>query len=172
MFHCTRKFSGGVVEFGCDFDEFVFDQDLLNVRLGGAGFFLKPVVGMYMRYRMRNQPDFDMSARATVELMLVSIMGSDRCNLDSVAEALSLSPKKMQRMLEAEGTSFSLVLDQVRRKRALQMLRQRSMQVKTIAGFLGYSATPAFTLAFNRWTGMSPSDYRLELQKNNEMLEL
>ncbi len=167
-----REIFGGEVEFGCEYDEFVFDQELLNVRLGGAGFFLKPVVGMYMRYRMRNQPDFDMSVKATVELMLVSIMGSDRCNLDSVAEALSLSPQKMQRMLEGEGTSFSQVLDQVRRKRALQMLRQPAMQIKTIAGFLGYSATPAFTLAFNRWTGMSPSEYRIELQKNNEMLEL
>jgi AraC-like DNA-binding protein len=162
---------GGVLEFGAEHDEFVFDIKLLDTKLRGPANFLKSLVNLYMQYRMRNLPQFDMSTKETLELYLQSVIGAGRCSLEVAAEALVLSPKKLQRQLAEDGTNFSSVLDGVRRKLAVSMLRNPDLKIKIIAGMLDYATTQAFNLAFNRWTGMSPVAYRKVLIENNEMYD-
>jgi len=162
---------GGIIEFGAEYDEFTFDLTLMDFKLKGIGSFLTPLVNLYMQYQLRKKPDFDMSLRETVMLFLQSVLSTNRCTLENTAVALSMSAKKLQRSLAEEGTSFSQILDDVRRKRALTLLRNPGVKIKLIAGMLDYSNTAAFTLAFKRWTGMSPIVYRGVLRKNNEMLD-
>ena len=99
------------------------------------------------------------------------MIGAGRCSLELASEALVLTPKKLQRLLAEEGTSFSEVLDGVRRRLAITMLKNPDLKIKIIAGMLDYATTQAFNLAFNRWTGMSPVAYRKVLIENNEMYD-
>jgi AraC-like DNA-binding protein len=164
-----KKIFDAELEFDADEDEVIFDIKLLDYKLNGPIHFLRPLVNLYMQYRMRNKPNFDMSTKESLALYLQSVIGAGRCSLDLASEALVLNPKKLQRLLAEEGTSFSEVLDGVRRNLALTMLKNPDLKIKIIAGMLDYATTQAFNLAFNRWTGMSPMAFRNVLVSNNEM---
>ncbi|MCY1013835.1 helix-turn-helix transcriptional regulator [Nannocystis pusilla] len=73
---------------------------------------------------------------------------------------MGTSERTMQRRLRQAGTSFRDVVDDVRREAALAQLGRRDATVTDIAFMLGFSDLSAFSRAFRRWTGASPSEYR------------
>ncbi len=73
-----------------------------------------------------------------------------------LARQLALSTRQLQRELQAEGTSFAALLDQVRRERALEELA-RGRPIGEVAELAGFAAPRAFHRAFRRWTGTTPS---------------
>ncbi len=81
-------------------------------------------------------------------------------DLDEVARALSVSGRTLKRRLSEQGTSFSAVLEEVRRQRALLLLSDRRVALADVAERLGYSDSANFTRAFRRWTGQTPASYR------------
>jgi AraC-like DNA-binding protein len=80
-----------------------------------------------------------------------------------VAAALHLSPRTLKRLLAAEGTSFTLLVQEERRERAMLLLRSRSLSIKDVARSVGYSNVMNFTRAFHRWTGTTPGEHRQQL---------
>lgn len=76
-----------------------------------------------------------------------------------VAAALSLSSRTLKRKLALRDTSFSALLDDDRRDRALALL-EGDVPLQRVADLLGYSDVANFTRAFRRWTGTSPGHYR------------
>jgi len=80
--------------------------------------------------------------------------------LASVAKALGTSARTLQRRLEAEKTSFQDVIDGVREELARLHIANPKLALGDIAYLLGFSEISAFTRAFKRWTGMTPSRWR------------
>lgn len=81
-------------------------------------------------------------------------------SLDDVAKRLHVSTRTLKRRLAENNTSFSDLVDEVRRQRALLLLEDRSLGIGEIAHRLGYSDVANFTRAFRRWTGRSPAAFR------------
>lgn len=148
------------VVFDCDYDEIVFERRYLSFPTNGNFAILKSVVGLYMKSRIRAIPQSEHSLSYEVSLALATVLGSGRSSIGFIAEALGMSPKKLQRLLADEGTTFSEILDRVRHSSARRMLRGSRAPVARIAGLLDYSSTASFSLAFKRWTGMSPLNFR------------
>jgi AraC-like DNA-binding protein len=87
-------------------------------------------------------------------------MTSGDLSEENLARDLHMSRRSLQRRLaEAEATYQSLV-DETRRDMALRYLADPDKSATDIAFLLGYSQQSAFTRAFRRWTGNSPSAYR------------
>jgi AraC-like DNA-binding protein len=80
--------------------------------------------------------------------------------LDEVARELRVSSRTLKRRLADRGTTFSGIVDEVRRQRAFLLLQNRELSVGEVAARLGYRELPSFTRAFRRWTGVSPAAYR------------
>lgn len=80
--------------------------------------------------------------------------------LEDVAHRMLVSPRTLRRQLQEEGTSFRMIVDSVRVSRAEYMLSQPTFTVSQVAAALGYENPPAFTTAFKRWHGMTPSQFR------------
>jgi AraC-like DNA-binding protein len=100
----------------------------------------------------------DVMARCRASLL--ERMTSGDLSEDNLARDLHMSRRSLQRRLaEAEATYQSLV-DETRRDMALRYLEDPDKSATDIAFLLGYSQQSAFTRAFRRWTGMSPSEYR------------
>ena len=59
-----------------------------------------------------------------------------------------------------EGFACQAIVDEARRERALKRLRDRAVPIKSVAQELGFSEATNFCKAFERWTGMSPGEYR------------
>ena len=148
------------IEFNAKHTEILFDPEWLSLKTEGGLTILKPVVGYYIRHRIRRLPVYDQTMTTTVELAIPSVMGTGSCNIEFVAESIGLSAKKLRRLLTSEGTTFSDILETVRSKMARELVANSDTPVASIAGLLDYSAAPPFILAFRRWTGMSPLEFR------------
>ncbi len=91
---------------------------------------------------------------------LISDAFPRQLKLEDAARALSLSPRTLQRRLQALDTHFQQELDRVRQSTAEDYLRYSRSHLTEIAYFLGYQEQSSFTHAFKAWTGMSPGEYR------------
>jgi AraC-like DNA-binding protein len=81
-------------------------------------------------------------------------------NPEALAQSLSMSERTLQRRLTERGASYRALLDQVRFQHAQELLQTTTMGLEQIAETLGYSELAAFTHAFTRWSGDSPSAFR------------
>lgn len=81
-------------------------------------------------------------------------------SLAAVAGRLGTSRRSLQRRLRVEGTSFARLVDAVRRERAEAFLASRNVSVAEVSWLVGFSEQSAFTRAFRRWTGRSPTQFR------------
>lgn len=84
-------------------------------------------------------------------------------SLDQISTTLRLSPAFVQRELAEQGLTYKDAVELTRRRLAETYLAQRQLPLTEIALLLGYSELSAFTRAFTRWTGASPSHYRRRL---------
>jgi AraC-like DNA-binding protein len=148
------------IEFGSEHDEIVFHPEMLGYKTNGNLKYFKPLVGHYIKSRIQRMPVYDQSMATTIALAIPSIMGMGKCNIEFISESLGLTPKKLQRLLANEDTTFSKIFEIVRKNMACQFLVESDAPVAHIARLLDYSATTPFTLAFKRWTGMSPLEFR------------
>jgi AraC-like DNA-binding protein len=80
--------------------------------------------------------------------------------LADVAKALRMSARTLQRRLKDEKTSFQDVVDSVRDEIARTAMANPKYSLGDVAYLLGFSEISAFTRAFKRWTGMTPSQWR------------
>ena len=76
------------------------------------------------------------------------------------AAAIGCSERSLRRQLEQTGTSYRILTDQVRERRAKEMLTGTDRSVQAIAYELGYEAPSNFTRSFKRWIGTSPTEFR------------
>ncbi len=77
-----------------------------------------------------------------------------------VARAMFISKRTLARRLEAEGSSYRLIRDQLLSQLASSHLRESGLSVEAVAALLGYNDTAAFRKAFRRWYGQAPGEYR------------
>lgn len=81
-------------------------------------------------------------------------------DIAAVADLLALHPRTLQRRLAREGTSFSRVLDQVRRHSAKRLLAMTDMPLSQVSALLGFAEPASLTRSARRWWGRSPSAMR------------
>ena len=81
-------------------------------------------------------------------------------SLQASARMLHMAPRTLHRRLEAEGTSYRAIVDQIRHRLALQHLKNSSISLQEIAYRLGYTDQANFRRAFKRWEGVAPSALR------------
>ncbi len=91
---------------------------------------------------------------------LAAMIGEGLADIATLARRLGVTPRTLQRKLEAEGVAYSELLDQARRELACAYLADPALSVEEIAALTGYSEASAFSRAFRRWTGASPLRYR------------
>jgi AraC-like DNA-binding protein len=80
--------------------------------------------------------------------------------LEAVADRLHLSPSAVRSRLRVHGTSYSALVDRMRRDYAKRALRQSQLSIAEIGHNLGFAHPPAFHRAFRRWFGVTPSELR------------
>jgi AraC-like DNA-binding protein len=106
---------------------------------------------------LRGGETFADSVKAFLSLM---IENDETPSIRRVVAAAGTSARTFQRQLEEEGTSFSHLLTEIKRSETLKRLKEEDVTIAAIATDLGYSDQAAFTRAFRRWNGVSPSQFR------------
>ena len=96
----------------------------------------------------------------TVVQTLKTTAGTNAAITD-VAAALNTSARTLQRRLEQSGMSFRQARDLARFELATELLTGTNVSIAEISRRLGYEEPASFTAAFKRWSGRSPSQYRM-----------
>jgi len=102
----------------------------------------------------------DTDLKQQVEHLISSHLAGGPLTAKSVAQELAMSERTLARRLAAQGTSFGRLADDVRRSLAERYLCEPDARANQISYMLGYREPAAFTTAFRRWTGKSPTEFR------------
>ena len=76
------------------------------------------------------------------------------------AERLNVAARTLQRHLSREGTSFTRLLDSLRREMVVVLLGDPNLAISEVAFLLGYTESSAFHRAFRRWYKTTPHKFR------------
>ncbi|MBN8494326.1 MAG: AraC family transcriptional regulator [Burkholderiales bacterium] len=151
-----RRVFGPTLQFDQERNAVWIGRESLDVRLSGHSV---PTHAMLKKVLV-GRLDSATAVAAKVEGAMRALMPFADCSREQVARLAQLSQRTLQRRLAEAGTSFQELRDQVRADIALKYLRQSSLQAAQIAEILGYSEPAAFTRAFRRQHGMTPSAAR------------
>lgn len=72
-------------------------------------------------------------------------------DMEQVAAGLLMTPRTLRRRLEAEGSSFRSLLDELRQTLAEELMATAGLKVDEVAARLGYSEAASFLHARKRW---------------------
>jgi AraC-like DNA-binding protein len=152
------RFFGCPVRFGGDENAFVLsardaDRPLPSANRQLAALFDRMLVEELARL---DKADIVSRCRAAVLEQLPSGEGT----AEVTARQLHMSPRTLQRKLSEANTTYLQLVDDARKDLALRYIEDPRRSVTDITFSLGFSQPSAFTRAFRRWTGRSPSDYR------------
>lgn len=96
-----------------------------------------------------------------VKLAIINELSAGNFSDNSIAKLLNMSQRTLQRRLEENNTTFKILVNEVRQELADTYLNDSSLSLTEISFMLGFSEMSAFSRAFKRWSGQSPSDYRI-----------
>ena len=153
-----QRFFGVPIEFSAPDNVLYFSKDELEAHLPTANPDLVHANDEVVKaYLARFVPS---STAMRVRAKIIEKLPSGRVSQESVARALHMSTRSLQRKLEAESASYRALLDETRREVASRYMEQSNLSVSEITYLLGFSEPSNFTRAFKRWTGSSPTGYR------------
>ena len=151
-----RRAFGPHLHFAQERNAVWIDRACLDTALSGRSL---PTHAM-LKKLLVSRLDGAQAVASKVEGAMRALMPFADCGREQVARVTHLSQRTLQRRLAEAGTSFQDLRDRVRADIALKYLRQSSLQAAQIAEILGYSEPAAFTRAFRRQHGLTPSAAR------------
>jgi AraC-like DNA-binding protein len=97
--------------------------------------------------------------RGRARQLIAAQLGRGATSMPELARALGLGERTLRRQLERLDCSYQSLLDDARRERALQYVRE-GLSGPVVGQKLGFADASAFRRAFRRWTGRNWSEYR------------
>jgi AraC-like DNA-binding protein len=154
------EFFGMRVEFSSGVDEATFAASVKDLPIVSADPYLNKLLMAYCEEAHSRKPARRASFRSDVENAIVPLLPHGTMQSTEVARRLFTSQRTLARRLSSEGVTFSGVLENLRSDLAERYLADRDLSISEIAWLLGYREVSAFTHAFKRWSGRSPSEAR------------
>lgn len=154
--------------FGC---QVLFNQDKIAIGLKEEHVEEKVITANYNLLSVLIAHATEKSASLNKTLGFVSLVKKSMLNLiqpefpsiDQVSSHLNISARTLQRKLKEEGKTYQEIIDELKLEFAKSYLNQAELAISEIAYLLGYADASAFNRSFKRWTGTTPSDYRITL---------
>lgn len=152
-----RRYFGCEVRFGEPADGVVFSKEDLGCPIIAPDRHAFDEVTAYIdRHFTRHRPPLHAETRGVIMRRL----SSGNCSNDQVARELNLQLRTLHRRLQAEGTTFQQIKDEVRRDIMLYYLQQTDLSLAGISEKLGFAEQSILARSCNRWFGMPPSEFR------------
>jgi AraC-like DNA-binding protein len=150
------------VYFGAENDSILFSLEDIDLRLPSGNPHLASISDQLMIEYIANLDRQNIIHR--VKYAIIQNIHDGKITDDKIAKAIFMSVRSLQRNLKKFGTTFGSVLDETRKDLAEHYVSDLKEDLTEVAFKLGYSEQSSFSRAFKRWTGISPSAYRLEIK--------
>ena len=155
-----RDYYNCVVHFNADCNKLVFSSSLLDQTLPQSD----PDSSRHFQQqcqlliaKLTSQSHFIDDVR-----MLILARPGYFPDIEYLAEKLNMSIRTLRRRLRDEGSSYRVLLDEIRHRLAREYLGQTQLSMEEISGLLGYTEAGNFSHAFKRWSGFSPREWRVQ----------
>jgi AraC-like DNA-binding protein len=156
-----RRHFRAPVRFDQEMAALVFPSHCLERRITGADPLLRAMLDERIKQLKGAQGcEFSDDIRRLLRVRLTS----DRCSADDTAELLAMHRRTLSRRLKGNGMGYRAITNEVRFEIARQLLQDTRVSLAHIAAALGYSEASAFTRAFRRWSGQTPTTWRADGQ--------
>ena len=99
------------------------------------------------------------SARFLLKAMLHDAVPT----IEGLSECADMSVRTLQRRFAEEGTSFSELVEEIRRAATMEALSRPDATIGDVSANVGYSRQSSLTRAVRRWTGAPPIALRTRL---------
>jgi AraC-like DNA-binding protein len=106
-----------------------------------------------------------------VSAVLNRRMSGERPSVDKIARELGISQRTLQRRLSELGTSYQVLLDDVRHDASRRLLANTDLDAGEIAFLLGFEELNSFSRAFHAWEGETPTRWRDEHAARSDQAE-
>ncbi|MCB8820586.1 AraC family transcriptional regulator [Microvirga rosea] len=137
----------------------VFPAEELQRKVAGADPLLRTVLEERMR---RLRADAGSGFSDDIRRLLRTRLMSAGCSAENMARLLAVHRRTLSRRLKVSGQGYRSMTNEIRFELARQLLEETELQLGEIATALGYSEPSAFTRAFRRWSGQTPTAWRAE----------
>jgi len=153
-----RFFATRELAFGCEDSGFALPQSALDLPMKSGDARLLLTADDLAEAALRAQPR--MTSLSSLAASHVESLLPDGATMAAVARAMHMSSRTLQRRLDAEGASFSEIVDEVRERLARRWLADEARTLSDVAFSLGFSDLATFSRAFKRWAGKPPGAWR------------
>lgn len=150
--------------FGQPENALVGNRQVLDWQLSGAFPALNKQAEHLVTQRVGRQTEAPANLIDQIHSLLADQPELMALGIDTLADKLGLHTRTLQRRLKDENQSYADIQAAVRRDLAQRWLAEGDLDIEAISTRLGYSDRRAFTLAFKRWLGESPSQYRARIR--------
>lgn len=154
-----EQWFGCPVAWGSALLEVAFDATVLDLTLPLAN----PQLSQYLARRaeeLHAALPVPTGEAGRVRQEVATMLAFGEPTIADVARRLAMSARTVHRRLQEESTSFSAIVETLRRERAELLLTDAGTSASQVAMLLGYAEPATFFRAFKRWTGMTPSEWR------------
>jgi len=148
------------VEFDSPSNQLILSSQVVDKTLSGSNHLMEQINDQeIIKYLAKlDKKDIIHQVQATI----IALLHDGEISDGSVAEALYMSNRTLQRRLEKQQTTFVQVLTDVRKNLALKYIQDTDLTLTELSFQLGFSELSAFSRAFKNWTGVSPTQFREE----------
>lgn len=157
--HMYEEFFGVPIRFNQPYNALVFEPRILDQPLEGA-FPALHEQAQYLAEQRLGKELKRLGLAAEIEDSISKEPGLLALGMEEMAERLAMHPRTMQRRLKDEGDSYLHLQARMRHRLACTWLSDPKMSIEDISARLGFSDRRAFSAAFKRWEGNTPSAYR------------
>jgi AraC-like DNA-binding protein len=154
-----RAFFKRSVKFNQEFNGLVcLASDLSTPRESGD----QVAAGFARKYLEAALMDRSESMEASCRQIILALLPGGACTAQEVARFLHIDRRTLHRRLDAEGLSFSRLLEQVRSELVRRHLRESDLPLREVAELLGFSRPSSFSHWFHSLFGCSASEWSKE----------
>jgi len=152
-----RRHFRAPVRFNQESASIVFPAQDLDLRNAGAD----PMVRALLEDRIQQLKGAQGSEFSDdIRRLLRTRLTSNHCSADDIAHLLAMHRRTLSRRLKDGGMGYRAITNEIRFEIARQLLTDTQVPLAQIAAALGYSEASAFTRAFRRWSGQTPTTWR------------
>ena len=154
-----RRHFRAPVRFNQESAIIVFPARDLGLRIAGADPMMRALLQERIQQLKGEQgSEFSDDIRRLLRMRLTS----NHCSADDIAHLLTMHRRTLSRRLKGGGMGYRAITNEIRFEIARQLLTDTQVPFAQIAAALGYSEASAFTRAFRRWSGQTPTAWRTE----------
>ena len=153
-------FFGCRTEFLAAQDSIVFERRCRWLPVVSADPHLSEILVRFCEETLTSRRKANVSFRVMVENAIAPLLPHGKPEFSEIAKKLHVSRRTLGRRLAEEGTTFARVLDEIRSELSVRYLEDEKLSISQVAWLIGFQEVAAFTHAFRRWTGKTPSMVR------------